>query len=139
VKLTDHPLVQQLLSLELPPEDFVIFGSGPLLAHGIKDNVPDLDVLARGEAWRKATEFETPEPAPSGIGKVIRPFGDNIEIFDDWMPKGWDVNELIDKADVIEGIRFIPLKTVLEWKEFVHRPKDEDDIALLRKHLHQER
>lgn len=133
--LTEHPLIRLLSSLDLPSEDFVVFGSGPLLAHGLKDTVDDLDVLARGEAWRKAERLATPEPAPSGVGRVVKPFNDSIEIFDAWAPKGWDVDQLIDEADIIEGIRFVPLKTVLKWKESAHRPKDDDDIALLRDHL----
>lgn len=136
VKLPDHPLFDNLRALGLPSDDFVVFGSGPLLAHGLRDSVPDLDVLARGEAWRQAQRFAAPERAPSGVGSIIR-VPENIEIFDAWplKGKGWNVDRLIDNAEIIDGIRFVPLETVLNWKESAGRPKDEDDIALLRKYF----
>jgi hypothetical protein len=136
MKLPDHPLLDNLRSLGLPSRDFVVFGSGPLLAHRLINDVPDLDVLARGEAWRQAQRLAVPERAPSGVGKVIRAPG-NIEIFDAWPLQGesWNVDRLIDDAEIIEGVRFVPLKTVLRWKEGAGRQKDEDDIAILRKCL----
>jgi len=136
MKLPDHPLFDSLRSLGLPSEDFVVFGSGPLLAHRLKDDIPDLDVLARGKAWQQAQRFAAPERAPSGVGSIIRAPG-NIEIFDAWplKGKGWNVDWLIDSAEIIDGIRFVPLETVLNWKESAGRPKDEDDVALLRKYL----
>ena len=40
--------------------DFVIFGSAPLLAHGLRQHVRDLDVVARGTAWRRASRHGLP-------------------------------------------------------------------------------
>jgi hypothetical protein len=128
--LKDHPLIKQLLAIGLPPEDFVVFGSGPMLARGIKES-RDLDVLARGAAWTKASAGGTSEAAGGGRKAVI---GD-IEIFNDWGPGEWHVDELIDGADVIEGIRFATLENVLKWKRLVGRPKDREHISLIEAYL----
>jgi predicted nucleotidyltransferase len=49
-------LLSLLKSLKLPTEDFAVFGSGPMYAHGIKELGHDLDLIARGVAWEKAKE-----------------------------------------------------------------------------------
>jgi hypothetical protein len=43
-------LVKLATELDLDQSDFVIFGSGPLLAHGLRRRIRDLDVVARGTA-----------------------------------------------------------------------------------------
>jgi hypothetical protein len=129
--LTDNSLVMQLLLLGLPPEDFAVFGSGPMMAHGIKE-AHDLDVLARGAAWEKAAR--SAEILPGGFGGRKVAIGD-IEIFDAWAPGEWDVDELIDTAEVIDGIRFVTLENVLKWKKLAARPKDAGHIRLIEEHL----
>jgi hypothetical protein len=83
-RLFANQLVQELISLQLPNEDFAIFGSGLMLAFGLQDSIPDLDVIARGAAWEQATTLADPHPAKSGEGRVVRLFKDDIEIFDKW-------------------------------------------------------
>jgi hypothetical protein len=135
VRLTENELIQKLLSLELPPDDYAIFGSGLLIPYGLKESVPDLDVVARREAWRKASKLASPQPAPSGKGSVIRLFSGTIDIFDQWTPGEWDVNRLIDDAEVIEGVKFVRPRDVLKSKRLMGRPKDIQHITLLERYL----
>ncbi len=58
-----------------------------------------------------------------------------IQVFNTWTSDEWDTNELIDTAEVIEGIRFVPLSSVLRWKTTHHRAKDREDIRILEAHL----
>jgi hypothetical protein len=134
MKLSENPLIRKLIDLDLPEDDFAVFGSGPLLAHGLKDSVPDLDILARGEAWRKAKQISTPRRSASGVGDVVEIDG-AIEIFNDWPPGDLNTDRLIDGADVIDGIRFVRLDDVLAWKKRTGRSKDDEDIALLEQYL----
>ncbi|MFG2997542.1 hypothetical protein [Streptomyces sp. NPDC048340] len=124
--------------MELPAEDYVIFGSGPLLAHGIRREVGDLDVVVRGAAWERARNFGTPREAPLGWAQHILLFDGSIEILNGWFD--YSVDALILGAEVFEGVRFAPLEKVLEWKSgFVAtgrgRDKDLRDIALMREFL----
>ena len=41
-------LLGKLRALKLPAGDYAIFGSGPLVVHGLIEGVRDLDVVARG-------------------------------------------------------------------------------------------
>ncbi len=128
-----NPLVKKLLSLGLPPDDFVVFGSGPLMARGLRES-HDLDVLARGAAWEKARAAGEPRLSKQGDPAAVF-FGGEIEVFGSWGPGVWDVDGLIDGADVIDGIRFATLENVLKWKRLLGRPKDLADIALIEAYL----
>lgn len=130
--LLANPLFRRLLQLGLPPADYAVFGSGPLLAHGLKRDVHDLDVIARGPAWDAARRAGTVTAAPSGNGEMVEIDGGRIQIFDAWMSPAWNVDALIDGADVIAGVRFVALADVLRSKQASRRAKDVADIELLR-------
>ncbi|MFF5024411.1 hypothetical protein ACWCPJ_07040 [Streptomyces collinus] len=133
--LSKHPLVEKLCSLHLPTADFVVAGSGPLLAHGLRMEVGDLDVVARGAAWKLVLDMADPVPAPSGHGQMVLLFGGDIEVFDRWLPGTKDPDELIENAEMIEGIPFCPLREVLDWKMRSGRQKDRVDVELIRDYL----
>jgi hypothetical protein len=135
MELTRSPLILKLISLQLPNSDFAIFGSGPMVAYGLKKIISDLDIIARGEAWRRAVMLASPRRATSGRGRVVKLFDGEIEIFDDWTPQGWNIDRLIDRATMIEGIRFVRLEDVLNWKRQMNRPKDGGDIELIEQYL----
>ena len=121
-------ILDYLRSLELPAKDFAVFGSGPMYAYGLKDLDNDLDLIARGEAWERALRLgEVDGDAFHGLGKVELADG-KIEItnywFDDLQPGVWDINELIDNAVMIDGIKYVSLEDVLKWKKLFGRPKD---------------
>jgi hypothetical protein len=131
--LNDNPLIQQLLKFGLPPEDFAVFGSGPMMARGIKES-HDLDIIARGAAWSLAQALGQQKKGGYGGNKIVLADG-LIEIFDSWGPDEWDTDWLIDTAEVIEGIRFVTLQNVLKWKKLMGRPKDIEHIGLIETYL----
>jgi len=117
--LRDKQLIKILLDLNLPSEDYAIFGSGPMMAHGIKE-ANDLDLIVRNNAWKIVQKEGTPP---------------EIEAWNSWGPGKWDIDKLIDEAEVIEGIRFVRLAEVLKWKKMVNRPKDADHIKMIEQYL----
>ena len=125
----------RLLALQLPPDDYAIFGSGPMLAHRLKTEVRDLDVIARGTAWAAAVRLCPPVAAPSGSGLMVELDGGALQIFSAWTSPDWNVDRLIDEADVVGGIRFVPLVLVLAWKRQSGRPKDLADIKAIEAYL----
>lgn len=135
MKLKDNPLFAKLISLDLPKDDYAVFGSGPLYAHGLREEIHDIDMIARGEAWKKALTLGEVGVPKSGDGRVVVIGEDEIEVLDKWGPGEWDTDELIDTAEEIEGIRFVTLATVLKWKKMLMRPKDLVDIERIEKYL----
>lgn len=135
MELSKHPLIEKLRSLQLPLSDFVVAGSGPLLAHGLRDDIGDLDVVARGTAWKLVLGLDDPVLAPSGHGQMVLLFDGAIEVFDRWLPDGKSPDELIADAEIIGGIPFCTLRDVLDWKVRSDRRKDRSDIELIKEHL----
>ncbi|MFF8768340.1 hypothetical protein ACF07Q_27825 [Nocardiopsis dassonvillei] len=134
--IKSHPLMERFLALGLPMGDLVIAGSGPLLAHGLRWDISDIDVVARGEAWRRALSLGEEVDAPFGKGvKRVLLFDGELEIINGWFPEKWDVDQLIDGADIIEGVPFVPLSCVREWKTLLGRSKDVLDVKLIDQYM----
>jgi len=129
--LGNHPLIRRLVSLDLNRRDFVIFGSGPLLAHGIREQIADLDIVARGSAWKRAYELGIPAIGHSSGAPIIHFWGGRIEVFSEWNPRVVNTDKLIDQAKVIAGLRFARMEHVLAYKRSLRRPKDMKDINAL--------
>jgi hypothetical protein len=132
-KLSEHRLVRRLLLLGLDRRHFVVFGSGPLLLHGLRD-VGDLDIVARGPAWGRASELGQRVVASLNGAPMRHFWGGKIEVTQGWISPEWDVDELIDRADLVEGIRFARLDAVLAYKRFLRRDKDIRDISAIEGH-----
>lgn len=128
-------LLTCLKELGLPEKDFAVFGSGPLYVRGIKDCLRDLDLITRGKAWEMATEMGSLSGAPSGCGMMVQLTVAPIEIFNAWTSNEWDVDQLIDNADIIDGVRFVTLRDVLSWKKSAAREKDKEDVVRIEKFL----
>lgn len=133
--LSDHRLIRLLETLALPASDYVVTGSGPLLAHGLKDTIHDLDIVARGAAWQLVAAKGKVIPSQSGLGKRIVFHHGDIEIFDHWLGGLTDVDAMIDSAEFIEGVPFLTLRDTLRWKRGLGRAKDLPDIALIERYL----
>jgi hypothetical protein len=131
------PLLDALHEMGLDAKDYAVFGSAPLFMHGLKDTLRDLDVIARGRAWQQALELaerglvEIVTP-PSGRGTMLRHPSRPIEIFNEWTTKEIDLDELIDAAELIDGIPFVQVGDVLRWKAESGREKDRRDLEVVR-------
>jgi hypothetical protein len=121
--VTLNEVQAKVLELKLPPHDYVLFGSLPLLAHELVDSVNDIDILARGFAWEQAQTFARAELAPMGEWRVSL---GSIEIYNAWL--GMDVEAIIDRAVFVNGLPYADLQDVLEFKQKLNRPKDTEHI-----------
>ena len=122
----------KLRALDLPTADYAIFGSGPLAVRGLIEEVHDLDVVARGTAWEQAKGLAEVRIAPEGDPVVWLEEG-SIEVFGGWL--GWDIDMLIDNAEIIEGLPFARLEDVLAFKLSLGRPKDVAHARLIEGYL----
>ncbi|MGI5166046.1 hypothetical protein ACQEU3_16955 [Spirillospora sp. CA-253888] len=136
--LREHPLVRRLVMLDLAPDDFVIAGSGPLLAHRLRDQVSDLDVVARGDAWAQVRRQGMADVGTITGAPIVSFWGGLIQFCREWVTGNGDADGLIERSDMIEGVRFASLEDVLAYKLEIGRPKDFADVRLLRAHLGRE-
>lgn len=128
ISVLEHPLIRRLIQADLERDHFVIFGSGPLLAHGIRRNIYDLDVVARASAWHRVCEQGVPSAGKISGAPAIHFWGGRLQFFHEWISTDWDSDDLIDQAEIIEGLRFARLADVLAYKRILMRPKDIIDI-----------
>jgi hypothetical protein len=125
-------LLGELQGLDLPEGDYAIFGSGPLVAHGLLREVHDLDVVARAAAWDRSKGLGPVRTAPEG-DPVVWLEGGAIEVFAGWL--GWDIDALIDDAEIIDGLPFARLEDVLAFKRSYGHPKDIAHVRLIEDYL----
>lgn len=122
-------IVEEVQKLNLPAGKYAVFGSGPLVVRGIRDS-RDIAIVVTGElfdelgkdpAWTK-DQIRDHHP-------VLRK--DNVEIFKTWAPDSWDVEGLIKGAELIDGIPFVKLDEVIDWKTLRNELKDKEDLVLI--------
>jgi hypothetical protein len=126
--ILDNRFIARLIEFGLDCDDFVLFGSAPLLAHGLRDDIRDLDVVTRGQTWRHVSARGIPGAGAVSGDPVTHFWGGRIQFSQGWISPAWDPDELIDSAEVSEGLRFARLTDVLAYKQVLRRPKDIVDI-----------
>jgi len=132
-------LIKLVTELDLDRSDFVIFGSGPMLAHGLRQSVRDLDVVARGNAWRRVSERGIPDAGAISSAPMALFWGGLIQFSPGWISQDWDTDDLITRSELIQiggteliqELPFAQLTDVLAYKQKLDRPKDRPDIDAL--------
>ena len=127
----EHTILEVVRSLILPVGDYAIFGSGPLLAHGIIDDVSDIDVICRGNAWLQAQELGELVYLDEYDVHVVSIDNQRITIGTSWGIGEFNIDELIDTAEEISGLPFVRLQYVVDYKKIARRPKDLEHLKLL--------
>jgi len=128
-------LLQDLKKINLPKGKFAIFGSGPMCIRGLR-KPGDLDIILTVDIYndlKDSTNFKIGYKKKSKNEFLEK---DNIEFYCNWYPEeGWDINKLIQEAEMINGFPFVKLEEVLKWKKFKAREKDIKDIKLIEDYL----
>lgn len=128
-------LLKNLTRLGFPKDQFVIVGSGPLGVRNLRES-KDLDILVSDQFWNQIMQ-KYPIKNEYGIDKIE--VGKDIEILGEGSAfRDSDVastNEIIETADVIDGIRYINLDLLKKFKKKMGRAKDIQDIELINQYL----
>lgn len=124
-------LFDQLKSLNLPDGDFAIFGSGPLIVRGIIRASNDLDIVCRGQAWKTVKEIGDLDYLSRYDVTVVTMCDGRLTFGTEWGIGKFDINELIDSAELIDGLPFVRLEHVASYKEISKRPKDIEHLDAL--------
>jgi hypothetical protein len=122
-------LFDRLRALELTPGEYAVFGSGPIAVRGLIDTVRDLDVIVRGKTWQQVKALGV--VVMQGEDETVD-LGTGLTFGRSWGYGVFDIGELIDDAEIIEGLPFVRLDAVIEFKKIADRPKDREHLRLLR-------
>lgn len=136
-------LLHRHVPSDFNPDDFVIAGSARLIAHGIARPFTDLDLLARpgSKTWQRALElaFEhaseyehMPLKTSTYTGaKIALLYGGAIEVCETWVLPGSSTEEMLDEAEQIDGLNYLPIREVVAYKLTMNRKKDFADLAAI--------
>ena len=124
-------LFEQLKGLNLPAGDFAIFGSGPLIVRGIIPASNDLDILCRRQAWLTVQELGELEYLTDYGVKVLTMCDGQLTFGEKWGIGEFGTDDLIDCAEVIDGLPFVRLIHVVSYKRISKRPKDLEHLEAL--------
>ncbi|MFA7314661.1 MAG: hypothetical protein WC025_01890 [Candidatus Magasanikbacteria bacterium] len=123
-----NKLLEELKQLNLPTNKFAIFGSGPMAVRKIRE-AKDIDVLVFPDIL---IEFAKNYPINDHNGNVV--IG-NIELCKSCEPLTEKIEKLIETAEIIEGIPFVSLEYILQFKKKLNREKDKIDVELIENYL----
>lgn len=123
-------LIIELKKLNLPINEFSVFGSGPIAVRGLKEP-GDLDIIVTKKLWNELKDkYELVKKKDYEYLTI-----NGIDIFYDWTHPDYDLDKLIKESEIIQGIRFVKLETVLAWKKKRNNEKDKKDVELITKYL----
>lgn len=123
-------IVLKVKSLGLPDGSYVVFGSCPMAAVGIRDS-GDVDMMVTKEilnelaykGWKQVIKGPNDTPLQYGV----------FDVHDNWNFSQYKptLDELLADAMVIDGVPFASLEHVRKWKAASGRQKDLVDIKLI--------
>jgi len=124
-------LLCELRELNLPNGQFVIFGSGPMGIRRLRE-INDIDVIVTPDLWKQLIDNYDPIDHDHGLKKIT--IG-KVEILNGSYPNVGSIEELIADADLIDGLPFVQLAKVLDWKRLRCELKDQQDIPIIENFL----
>ncbi len=132
--MTKQEIVAKVKELDLPDGSYVVFGSCPLAAAGIRE-AKDIDLLVskglfaelKKAGWRVLHKSPTDKPLTHDV----------FEAHDNWNFSSYSptLKDLLSTATIIDGVPFASLQEVRKWKLASGRPKDLTDVKLIDNHL----
>lgn len=130
-------IFEEVKKLNLPPGEYVIVGSGPMAARGIR-RYKDIDILVTKKFYKKLIKQGWKTVEINGVnGKFVVLKNGKFEAdkrlcIGDYKP---DIEAVIKNAEVINGIPFMRLEELIKFKTALGREKDLKDIELIEKYL----
>lgn len=125
-------LFQYVRDLRLPAGDYAIFGSGPMIIRGWIGGANDVDIICRGEAWEIACREGAVSYDERYDVSLASHCSGRVTFGTEWAIGEFDVNDLIDAAEIIDELPFVQLQHVIEYKETRASAKDLVHLELCR-------
>lgn len=125
-------LLQKLKALNLPNDQYVIIGSGPLAVRNLRE-AQDLDILTSDSLWNELSQkYPVIPQKPPDIEKIqignIEFVGQGSTYKDSSIAT---LEEILNTADFINGFPYLNLNLLKKFKLKMAREKDLKDIKLI--------
>lgn len=129
--------MNEVRSLNLETGSYALFGSAPIGVRSMKRVCSDIDIIVTKQVW---DEYRLMDEWALCVfkkkdGEIECLKKKHVELYYTWGPGAWDIEWLINSADTINGLPFVKLKHVLEWKQRRKESKDIRDIYFISNYL----
>jgi hypothetical protein len=132
--MTKAEIVNKVKALNLPQGSYIVFGSCPLAAIGIRE-AGDIDILISDEVledlkkagWQELDKGPNDKPLTYDVFEAHNSWN-----FSSYKPT---LEHLLSSAMLVDGVPFASLEEVKKWKQSSGRPKDLNDIELIDEYL----
>jgi hypothetical protein len=131
-----NEIISEVKALGLPEGEYVLCGSCPLTAAGIRET-QDIDLFISDRLHDELVARGWKDIPKEGHDRPLT-FG-HFDAHTDWHIGSYDpsLEEMLATATVIDGVPFAALEEVKKWKSQHQRPKDLADIELIDAYLAQ--
>jgi hypothetical protein len=123
----------EIKELNIPLDKILIAGSATLSLYGIREN-KDLDLSISKSLFQIHEKDKRFKHGVADSGSKILSYK-HIDVHNNNWPFKESVEEELKNCLVVNEYHFYSLYRLLEWKEIVNRPKDQEDIKLINEFL----
>lgn len=132
--MANKELFQKVRDLDLPKGKYALFGSAPLGIRNLKE-CNDADIIVTEDLWNDIKEKDGFSYERKGNSECFTNNDGSIEFWHNWFPWYKNIDKLLESAEIIDGLPFVKLEYVVEWKKLFGREKDLKDIERVEKFL----
>lgn len=127
--------IDRVKALQLPPDHFIVIGSGVMGALGIRES-NDIDLAVSQDLFDALVAEGWHREIRHNEAMLTH---EDVEVWRTWgTPGAWRTFEqLLEDSVIISGIAFCSLDYVLQVKKMKARPKDLEDVVLIESYLQQ--
>jgi hypothetical protein len=132
--MTKSEIISKVKTLNLPKGKYIVFGSSPMAIAGIRP-AQDIDLLVNAELFTKlkSAGWKIKNKGVDDNPLVRGDFEAHLHWnFSSYQPT---LEQLLETAEIVNGIAFASIGEVKKWKSASGRPKDLVDIELIEKYL----
>lgn len=118
-------IIKRLNELPIPKTEYWVITGSALVLHNIKEETSDIDLGCTTNLINELIKLGYDYKILKDYTRYIK-YNQNIEIYENW---------IYDKIEYIEEIPVISINGLIEMKTNLGRPKDIEDINLIKNYL----
>ena len=131
-------IVAEIKKLNLPPGKYVVVGSGPMAVRGLREAhdidivvMPDIFEQYKAAGWEVVPWTYEDHKGQMYLRKGVFELYLDVNCGDFWPT----TTDLINRAEIIEGIPFTNLNDTISFKKAYGREKHLKDVAVIENYL----
>ncbi|MFZ2150863.1 MAG: hypothetical protein WAZ12_03925 [Candidatus Absconditicoccaceae bacterium] len=131
-------ILEEIKKLKFPRGHYIVVGSGPMIVRNLRES-NDIDIVVSNKLFNKCINNNweiVPRTYPEKLGQFYLRYS-CVELYLDVNHGNFNptLEELLQRADIIDNIPFISLKDLIKLKKAYNKPKHLEDIKNIKLYL----